>query len=168
MKELDDIAATQNNQMTATFEELMSKTARLRHGVATSVEDILGWDYVTREGITCYSFYAAQPPLIGMSTPVPIVCPLGIRAFGGYKIDAAAAIEKFHTLNCGNGFVAMTLYWPLSPAVEEPEWHIRSELGCNIVIGANSGKIAADDPSNKHQFDPHIVMLYMAPPPEAN
>lgn len=165
MKELQEIAATHHGKAKTVFEGLISKKAVLRHGVATSLEGIVGWDYVTREGDTCYAFYAAQPPLIGMTEPMPTPCPLGVRAFNAYKIDAAEAIKLFHTVNCGSGFVAMTLYWVLSPSVDEPEWHLRSELGCNVVIGANSGRIGVDDPSGKAKIPPHIIALYMVQPP---
>lgn len=60
----------------------MSKKARIRHSAGTLADDVLGWDYVFRatDG-TCYRFYAAQPPLIGMTQPEPIFCPLGVRVF---------------------------------------------------------------------------------------
>lgn len=167
MKELENLFATNKEDASVGTEGLMSKTARLRHGVATSLDGIVGWDYLTRHNETCYEFYAAQAPLIGMSRPVPVPCRLGIRAFNSYKIDAAKAIELLHTVNCGSGFVAMTLYWVLSPSSQEPEWHFRTDIGCNVVIGANSGNIGVDDPSGKCHVKPPIVMLYMAPGPEA-
>ncbi len=46
------------------------KKGRTRHNAGHTAGDILGWDYIFREGDEiCYSFHAAQPPLIGMTQP---------------------------------------------------------------------------------------------------
>jgi len=126
---------------TVEFKGLMVKTARIKNGVGTKSSDILGWDYLFRatDG-TCYTFYAAQPPLIGMTQAVPVVCPLGLRTFDSYDVDFKKAIEILNTMNCGNMFVAMSLSWPLTLTCEEPYWHIRTSIGNDVEIGANSGK----------------------------
>jgi hypothetical protein len=123
------------------FKGLMIKVARIRHSAGTSPKDVLGWDYIFRaEDGTCYKFYAAQSPLIGMTQPVPVPCPLGVQAFDHYQVDFVKAIEIMHELRCGDTFVAMQLSWPLTPECTEPIWHIRTSIGNDIVIGANSGE----------------------------
>ncbi|ADN35501.1 hypothetical protein Mpet_0727 [Methanolacinia petrolearia DSM 11571] len=126
-----------------TFKGLMSKKAQLKHGYAKEAKDVAGWNYVVKEAASgvCYSYYAAQPPLIGMTRPVVIKCPLGVRAFDSYKIDFKEAINIFHKLDCGDAFTEMTLYYVLYPGVTEPHWYIRSVTGCTVVIGADSGKV---------------------------
>ncbi|AKB25425.1 hypothetical protein MSMTP_1956 [Methanosarcina sp. MTP4] len=123
------------------FKGLMLKEARIKNGAGRTPEDVLGWDYIfrTNDGV-CYSFYGAQFPLIGLTQAVPILCPLGIQTFDSYEIDFKKAIEILNTMNCGDVFVAMTLSWPLTPECTEPYWHIRTSLGNDISIGANSGK----------------------------
>ena len=134
------------------FRGLMSKKARIKHGQGKTPEDILGWDVVVRDKYgTCYKFYMAQPPLIGMTRPEPIECPLGLVAFNSYNVDFKEAISKIDQLDCGDAFVAMSLSWPLTPACKEPLWHIRMSIGNDIVIGADSGKIDCSSP---------IVVLY--------
>jgi len=123
------------------FKGLMSKIARIKQNAGKSSGDILGWDYIFRaEDGTCYSFYAAQAPLIGMTQPVPIPCPLGVRVFDKYEIDFSSAIDIMHTMDCGDTFVEMSLSWALVPDCTEPYWHIRTSIGNVIVVGANSGK----------------------------
>ncbi|MDD4749723.1 MAG: hypothetical protein PHD26_07335 [Methanosarcinaceae archaeon] len=124
------------------FKGLMLKEARIKNGAGKMPEDILGWDYLFRtdKGV-CYSYYAAQAPLIGMTQPSPLPCPLGIQPFDSYEIDFKKAIEILNSINCGDVFVAMTLSWPLTPECTVPYWHIRTTLGNDIVIGANSGKV---------------------------
>ncbi len=123
------------------MEGLMSQKARIRHIAGQSPKDILGWDYLVRsKDGTCYSYYAAQPPLIGMTQPVPVTCPLGIRSFDHYNKSFSDAIDIFHRMNCGDTFVAMALYWPLTPECKEPYWFIKTSIGNQIVIGANSGE----------------------------
>jgi len=123
------------------FKGLMTKKARIKNGVGTKSSDILGWDYLFRatDG-TCYVFYAAQPPLEGMTQPVPIPCPVGARIFDSYEIDFKQAIEILNTIDCGNAFIAMSLSWPLVPECKEPYWNIKTSLGNDVVIGANTGK----------------------------
>ena len=136
---------------------LERKEARIKHGIGSSVKDILGWDVVVRaEDGSCYAYYVAQKPLIGMTHPEPIFCPLGIVAFNGYRIDIEEAIKIFHTQNGGDKFTQVTLCWPLiHPAAPEPYWYFRTNLGNTVVIGANSGQIDGFSP---------IVVLYMAKP----
>ncbi|MGD8780055.1 MAG: hypothetical protein PVH88_13955 [Ignavibacteria bacterium] len=119
---------------------LLTKTARIKNGIGRTPEDILGWDFQVRDdnGV-CYEYYAAQHPLIGMTQPQPIPCPLGIRVINNYEVKFQQAIEKMNQINCGDAFVEMSLYWPLTPACKEPEWHIRTNLGSEIVILADSG-----------------------------
>jgi hypothetical protein len=136
---------------------LERKTARIRHGIGSELKDIMGWDVVVRgEDGSCYEYYVAQPPLIGMTQPQPVKCPLGIVAFDGYKVDIEEAIKIFHTQNGGDKFTDVVLSWPLiHPAAPEPYWYFRTNLGNNVVIGANSGQIKGFPP---------IYVLYMAKP----
>ncbi|MDD3407751.1 MAG: hypothetical protein PHP13_06675 [Methanomicrobium sp.] len=127
------------------IKELVTKKAHLKNGCAKTAADVLGWDMIVRytdQGASiCYSYYEAQPPLIGITNPVRIQCPLGLRSFEKYNIDFKKAIDIFHTSNCGDLFTEMKLYFVLHPEIKEPYWYIRSNLGCVIVIGADSGKI---------------------------
>ena len=122
------------------FIGLLRKIARIKHGIGSSIEDILGWDVVLRaKDGECYEYYVAQPPLIGMTQAQPICCPLGLVAFDGYKIDIKEAIKIFNTQNGGDKFTHVTLSWPLvHPAAKEPFWYFRTNLGTEVVIGANS------------------------------
>ncbi|NTW69980.1 MAG: hypothetical protein HGB23_09075 [Chlorobiaceae bacterium] len=134
---------------------LERKNARIKHGIGSTIEDILGWDVITRgKDGSCYEFYSAQPPLIGMTQPQPVNCPLGIVAFDGYKIDIDEAIKIFHSQNGGGKFTEITLSWPLThPLAKEPHWYFRTNLGNTVVIGANSGQIGGL---------PYLTVLYMA------
>jgi hypothetical protein len=116
----------------------MSLKARIKE-IGESYKDVLGWDVLCRWDGTCYEFYCAQYPLIGMTRAVEVPCPLGIQAFDSYKVDFKEALEKLKGLDCGDKFVAMSLYWPLTPECKEPFWYIRTNLGSQIVVGANSG-----------------------------
>jgi len=137
------------------FIGLLRKTARIKNGMGSSAEAILGWDVVLRaKDGDCYEYYVAQPPLEGMTQAQPISCPLGLVAFDGYKIDIKEAIKIFHTQNGGDKFTHIALSWPLvHPAAKEPFWHFRTNLGVEVVIGAISGQV-----NNSHL----TVGLYMA------
>jgi putative hemolysin len=117
---------------------LLSKTAVIKDGGARSISDILGWDYVTKINDTCYSFYASQPPLIGMTMPIEIRCPLGVQEITDYNVSAQQAIDIVLSMNCGDAVVEMSLYWPMVPDAE-PAWHILTNIGCHITIGAKGG-----------------------------
>lgn len=143
MIDFKDIMASANAQIGASveFKGLMLKKGRIKHDAGHIPGDILGWDYIFRaEDKTCYSFYAAQPPLIGMTQPMPIKCPLGLQVFDKYEVDFAKAIGIMNSMNCGDTFTEISLSWALVPEVKEPYWHIRTSLGNVIAIGANSGK----------------------------
>jgi len=122
-------------------EGLISKVARINNSAGQTAEDVKGWDvvYMGEDG-KCYTYYVAQVPLIGMTEPVEVDSPLGVRAFDSYMLDYEVAIAAMKSMRCGSTFVELSLYWPLTPEVEEPEWHIKTEIGNEIVIGANSGK----------------------------
>lgn len=75
-----------------------------------------------------------------MTQPMPIACPLGLRAFDSYKVDFKEAIKIMGSMDCGDAFVAMNLFFPLTPECTQPFWHIRTTLGNEIVIGADTGK----------------------------
>jgi len=136
LKECMDKAAA---EVGVKFKGLLFQKAHIKNGVGSLTKDILGWDYVYRtvEGV-CYKFYRAEPPLIGMTLPVPVVCPLGIRVFDSYKVDFKEAIEIFHKQFHEKMFTAMILSWVLVPGCEEPFWHIKSITGEEIAIGANT------------------------------
>ncbi len=138
------------------------KTARIRNGAGKEVTDILGWDVIIRaEDGECYSYYEAQPPLIGLTQAEPIMCPLGIIPFITYKIDIAKAIEIFKGQNGGDIFVSIVLSKPLvNPPATEPFWYFRTNLGNTIVIGADSGHMIGTDPVPLYRAP---VVLYSAP-----
>ena len=116
---------------------LMSMKARINEP-GSSYKDVLGWDILCREG-GCYEFYVAQYPLIGMTRPVEVPCPLGIQPFDSYNVSFQEALEKLNGMDCGDKFVALSLYWPLTPECKEPYWYIRTDLGTQVSVGANSG-----------------------------
>jgi putative hemolysin len=120
---------------------LISKVARINNSAGQSAEDVLGWDVTYRgEDGKCYSYYVAQAPLVGMTEPVEVPCLLGVQAFDSYTLDFEEAIAAMKSMRCGSTFVELSLSWPLTSEVEEPEWHITTDIGNEILIGANSGK----------------------------
>ena len=121
------------------FKGLMSLNASIKE-IGESYKDVLGWTVLYRSAGKCERYYHAQFPLIGMTRPVEVMCPMGIRTFDSYKVDFKEALEKMKKQNCGDKFVAMSLYWPLTPDCLEPYWFIRTDLGSHFVIGANRGK----------------------------
>jgi putative hemolysin len=122
-------------------EGLISKVARINNSEGQTAEDVKGWDVTYRgEDGKCYTYYAAQAPLQGMTEPVEVACPLGVQAFDSYMLDFEGAIAAMKSMRCGGTFVELSLYWPLTSEVEEPEWHIKTTIGNEIVIGANCGK----------------------------
>ncbi len=152
-----DLSSMLPEQSGTTCIGLERKNARIKNGIGSELHDILGWDVIVRakDGV-CYSFYTAQPPLIGMTQPQPVNCPLGISPFDGYKIEIEEAIKIFKTQNGGDLFTEISLSWPLvHPAAPEPYWHFRTNLGNTVIIGANSGQIMGYPPT---------VVLYMAKP----
>jgi len=136
------------------FIGLIRKIARIKHGIGSSITDVLGWDVVMRaDDGTCYEYYVAQPPMIGMTQPQPTMCPLGLVAFNGFKIDIEETIKIFHSQNGGDSFTQVTISWPLVfPAATEPFWHFRTNLGEEVVIGANTGHISNSHPIAVHNM----------------
>jgi hypothetical protein len=122
---------------------LIRMTGVLPKGVASDAKDVVGFDYIVQdENGNCHSYYAANPPLIGMTEPVPVPHPLGIESFDDYKVDYKQAISIFHTGNWGSYFCAITLSKPLVfPPAKEPYWYIRSTLQVDVIIGANTGDV---------------------------
>jgi hypothetical protein len=143
---------------------LMRQTARIKHNMGKDASDVLGFDYVIKDETgTCHEFYAAEPPLIGMTQPMPIACPLGILAFNGYKVTYKDAIKLFKQANCGDYFTSMSLAWPLThPETKEPFWHIRSNLGFDFVVGAISGQTGSEQEGVYKYIGPTVVK-YMGP-----
>ena len=135
-----------------TFIGLLRKTARIKLGIGSSVKDILGWDVVLRaKDGDCYGYYAAQPPLVGLTQAQPISCPLGLVTFESFKIDITEAIKIFQSQDGGDKFMDITLSWPLvHPAAKEPFWYFRTNLGVEVIIGADSGLISKSLPKLVH------------------
>jgi hypothetical protein len=146
MSQFEDLIAQVSKATGVKIIGLMRQIARIKNGYGKDASDVLGFDYVVKdEGGTCLEYYAAEPPAVGLTQPVPIACPLGIIAFNGYKITYKDAIELFKQANCGDHFVAISLAWPLThPEQTQPFWHIRSNTGFDFVVGAISGKVGAD------------------------
>lgn len=123
------------------FEGLISKVARINNSEGKTAADVLGWDVTYRgEDEKCYSYYVAQAPLVGMTEPVVVQCPLGVQAFDRYIVDYDDAIAVMQMMDCGDTFVELTLSWPLTPEVEEPQWRIKTSIGTEIVVGAYCGQ----------------------------
>lgn len=121
---------------------LLRKTGVLKFVSASSAKDVLGFDYVVHWDDGCFEFYAANPPLSGMSQPMPVMCPYGLEVFNDYNIDYKKAIDIFHSGDWGDRFTLIVLCKPLVyPPAKEPYWYFRSNLGVNIMIGANSGDV---------------------------
>ncbi|NEO46109.1 MAG: hypothetical protein F6K55_19035 [Moorea sp. SIO4A3] len=74
-----------------------------------------------------------------MTPPIEILCPLGIEPIPEYNVKYKEAIDIFHEINCGDGFESIQLSWPVTPQVPEPIWRLRSDLGSDVIIGADSG-----------------------------
>jgi hypothetical protein len=124
------------------FLGFLSKKAHIKHGAGKELSDILGWDIVLQtDERVCYQYYAAQPPLIGMTQPQPIHCLMGIQVFESIKVDIKEVIDILHKTNCGDTFIAITLSMPLVPECKEPYWYIKLLFGNEVVIGANSGEV---------------------------
>ncbi len=117
---------------------LISKVARINNSAGHTAEDVLGWDVIYKDvNGTCYSYYVAQAPLIGMTKPMEVDCLLGVQSFDSYMVDFKEAIAVMQSMDCGSTFVGLSLSWPLTPEVEEPMWRIKTDVGNEIVIGAN-------------------------------
>lgn len=138
--DIQTVLAHASEKIGVKLEGLMIKEGRLKPG-ANKPSDVLGFDYIVRNENTCYEYYAANPPLSGMTQPLPVKCPLGIQPFDQYKIDYKHAIEIFQGGNWGSEFSSISLAKPLAPQVAEPYWNFMSNLGVNVVIGADSGEI---------------------------
>lgn len=123
--------------------DLLKKTGKFKDGVtaAETADDVVGFDYLTTNNGKCYAFYTANPPLIGMSKPTPTPCPVGIAVFGDTKVDYKQAIDIFHKGNWGSKFTSIVISKPLTPSVNDPFWYIKSELGTEVVINANTGEV---------------------------
>lgn len=123
------------------FEGLLKKVGRLKTTFALEHNDILGFDYLAQREDTCYEFYCANPPIDGCTLPSPVPPPLGITYFNNYKIDYKRAIEIFHRGKWGEKFASIVLYKPTYAEVKEPYWYFISNLGKQVVIGADSGTV---------------------------
>ncbi len=120
---------------------LLRETGRLKDKTASTADDVVGFDYLVSDGSTCYAFYAANPPLEGLTKPTQTTCPVGIAVFDDYKIDYKEAVNIFHTGNWGSEFTAISISKPLTPEVTDPLWRIMSSMGTEVVINANTGEV---------------------------
>ena len=121
---------------------LMRKDGRLKFRSVSQAKDIVGFDYIVNWDGGCYQFYAANPPLIGLTEPEPVICPVGLAIFWEYKIDYKEAVKLFQQGDWGESFTSIVLSKPMvHPEPSEPYWHFQSILGVEITIGADSGKV---------------------------
>ena len=121
---------------------LLKKVGRLKQNSGTDSSDVLGFDWTVYWDNSCYEYYAANTPLIGTTQPMPIMCPVGIEIFYDFKVDYKEAIKIFQSGNWGDNFVSITICKPLVyPQATEPYWYFISNLGVQVVIGADSGNI---------------------------
>lgn len=123
-----------------TIECLLRLTAHLKNGAAETQEDVVGFTHLVRYDSTCYEFYAANPPLIGLTQPVPVPCPLGIACIEQYNIDYQEAVRIYHTVT-DEKFTSLILSKPLTSEVTEPYWYFQSICDQTIIIGAISGRV---------------------------
>ena len=119
---------------------LISKVARINNSAGRATEDVLGWDVVYRgEDGVCRSYYVAQEPLIGITEAGEVACPAGLRPVDRYMVGYEEAIGAMKSMRCGSALVSLTFSWPSDPEVAEPQWRITTDIGNEIVIGANCG-----------------------------
>lgn len=124
------------------LEGLMRKNGILKGGIARESSDVLGFTYIVHWNNSCFEYYCANPPLKGCTQAVPVPCPVGIEVFNEYKVDYKEAVDIFHKGNWGSGFTTITLCKPLIyPQAPEPLWYFVSDLGVQVVIGADTGKV---------------------------
>jgi len=125
----------------ATTTPLLSKTGVLSVPEASSAEQVVGFNYIVLgRDDSCMTYYAANPPLIGMSKPVEIPCPLGIVVIDNYNIDYKQAIALFEKTNCGGAFTGISLSQPLVPGIINPFWTIDSVTGQAFSVNADTGQ----------------------------
>jgi len=126
------------------LEGLMRMSGRLKNNLASQPSDVLGFDYIVHHERSCFEFYAANPPFIGLTQPMPVLCPLGIEIVKEYKLDYKEAINIFHSGDWGDYFTSLVFCKPLVyPQATEPYWYFMSNLGVPVMIGANSGKVTS-------------------------
>jgi hypothetical protein len=124
------------------FDGLVKMTGRFNFKVAKKPEDIVGFDYILFWKGDYFKFYAANPPLIGMTPPFKMRPVLGFESFNDFKIDYKEAIRIFNSGNWGTSFTLIELYKPLvHPEAKEPFWYFLSNLGIQVIIGANTGNV---------------------------
>lgn len=123
------------------FEGLLKKVGRLKNTFAMEADDVVGFDCLATKEDLCYEFYCTNPPIEGCTIPLPVSKPLGIANFSSYKIDYKRAIEIFHSGKWGYKFASIVLYKPIYAEVEEPYWYFVSNLGNQVIIGADSGEV---------------------------
>jgi hypothetical protein len=119
---------------------LVCKTGRLKKPAAEQASDVVGFDYKVFHDGVCYKYYAANPPLTGMTQPKPTDYPLGLAVINEYKIEYQEAIDIFHKGNWGSKFTSISLSQPLYPGVNDPSWYFVSDMGVHVVINANTGE----------------------------
>ena len=120
---------------------LISKVAQINNSEGKTAADVLGWNVTFRdEDGKCRTYYVAQAPLVGMTEPVEVPCPLGVQSFDSYMVDFEEAIAIMQSMNCGDTFVELSLSMPLTPEEDEPMWRIKTSIENEIIIGADCGK----------------------------
>lgn len=139
---------------------LLSKKAHIKNNEGKVLSDILGWECILHtDDKVCYQFYESLDTLCTTEL-VPIESPVGARIFSTYEINIEEALEILNSMNCGDTFVDIELYWPLTPECDEPYWHMITTLGNYIIIGANSGNSSfqqLQEVPNKIQVIPERV-----------
>ncbi|HUC89502.1 MAG TPA: hypothetical protein VMR45_01765 [Patescibacteria group bacterium] len=136
----DDLAKASEELGGGAKFSLLKQTGRLKSSPAESAEDVTGFDYVASDNGKCYGYYAANPPLVGLTKPEPVPCPLGLAVVNDYKISYQEVIDIFHKGNWGSKFTDISLSKPLTPAVKDPMWYLVSDTGVHVVINANTGE----------------------------
>lgn len=136
-KALTAVAATLGEDFV--FDGYMLLHAHIKNGIGKTIADVLGFDYTVHGGGKCWEYYAALPPLIGLTQAKAVPCLIGIRIFKNLGKPFSEIIDIFHKLNCGDMFTTMDLSWAMTPQCTEPYWHLRTNIGTVVAIGAYTG-----------------------------
>ncbi len=122
---------------------IMRQIGVIKKRQGKSALDVVGFDYmVHRSEESCFQYYAANPPLTGITEPVTVKRPFGLEVFSDYVVDYRQAIEIFHRREVGEVFTHLALFKPLANLrFDEPLWFVRAERDVTVVIGANSATV---------------------------
>lgn len=123
------------------FKGLLRKTAKLRFPTINKFDDILGFEYVAYFEDEYYQFFVTNLAELGLTKPTRIEPLDTLLTFPGYKVSSKEAVDIFNSGIWGGRFSSMELCLPKNRDNFEPYWFMLSDLGIQVIIGANSGKV---------------------------